>query len=267
MTVPELPDVEGFKATLDTEAVGLRVKDVVVEDASVLLDTSARAFRTALCGRRFAEPWRHGKWLLAPIEDARTANPPVVVFHFGMTGGLVWSAGAEERHRHDRVVFVFGGGELRFRDMRKLEGLRLTDVDGTKRMLADLGPDAADVTLPELTGRLRDRRRQLKAALMDQGVVAGLGNLLADEILWRACLHPRLRTDDLTDAELRRLHGRVRSTVRSASRAGCVPGRPSWLTGNRDDEPGACSRCGSDLHHGRTGGRATVSCPRCQPPP
>ncbi|MGH3099122.1 MAG: Fpg/Nei family DNA glycosylase [Streptosporangiales bacterium] len=265
--MPELPDVEGFRATLAREAVGRRVRDVAVHDASVLLDTSGRAFRGAVRGRRFAEPRRHGKWLLAPIEDARTANPPVVVFHFGMTGGLVWSAGSEERHRYDRVVFEFGGGELRYRDMRKLKGLRLTTEDGVADLLADLGPDAANLSRPDLTDLLCGRHRQLKAALMDQEVVAGLGNLLADEVLWQACLHPRRHTDDLTDAELRALHGRLRSTVRSASKVGRVPDRPSWLTGSRDHERGTCPRCGTRLTHGRAGGRTTVWCPRCQPSP
>lgn len=265
--MPELPDVEGFRVILAEQAAGRRVRDVTVTDASVLLDTSARAFRGAVRGRTFAEPRRYGKWLLAPIEDARTANPPVVVFHFGMTGGLVWSAGDEERHRHDRVVFEFSGGELRYRDMRKLKGLRLTDEEGVSNLLADLGPDAANVNRGELTDRLCGRHRQLKAALMDQEVVAGLGNLMTDEILWQACLHPRRQTDELTDAELRGLHGRVRSTVRSASKVGRVPDRRSWLTGSRGDERGTCPRCGSRFSHGSAGGRTTVWCPRCQRSP
>lgn len=100
---------------------------------------------------------------------------------------------------------------------------------------------------------------------MDQEVIAGLGNLLADEILWRARIHPRQSTADLSDAACRRLHARMRTVLRQAIPTGRVPPRKSWLTGRRDEPSGSCPRCGSSLSHGRAGGRRTVWCPSCQP--
>jgi formamidopyrimidine-DNA glycosylase len=157
------------------------------------------------------------------------------------------------------------GGELRYRDMRKLKGIRLTDADGVHDLLAPLGPDACSITARELEDRLTGTRRQVKSALMDQAVIAGLGNLLADEILWRARIDPRRRTDRLERGDIRRLHARMSGTLRSSIRAACVPDRPSWLTGHRDEEPGHCPRCGTALTRTRVGGRTTVACPHCQP--
>ena len=123
----------------------------------------------------------------------------------------------------------------------------------------------AAVSRDELAARLTGTRRQLKSALMDQAVVAGLGNLTVDEVLWRARLAPQRGTAELTAAELKTLHERVLSTLRQASRAGLVPDRPSWLTGHRDADQGPCPRCSTELERRRVAGRTTVWCPSCQP--
>lgn len=259
--MPELPDVEGFRAVLAAHA-GETVRDVEVADAAVLRGVGGRAFAQRLRGVRLGTPWRYGKWLIAP---ARGARAPVLALHFGMTGGLVWCPDDTEPHRHDRVALRLPGGRLAYRDMRKLQGIRLTDDDGVRDLLAPLGPDACAITAPELADVLAATRRQIKPALMDQSVIAGLGNLLADEICWRARLDPRRRTDRVERAEARRLHARMNGTLRSAIRARRVPDHPSWLTGHREDDPGQCPRCGTALAHTRIGGRATVSCPHCQP--
>lgn len=260
--MPELPDVAGFAAVARQHAARHRIRDVRISDASVLRGVSAREFARTLTGARFGSPRRHGKWLFVPLHGAGDA---VLAVHFGMTGSFEWCSPGADRHRHDRVVFVLREGELRYRDMRKLKGLRLTDAAGRDRIEAGLGPDADGISLAEFRGALDGRRRQIKAALTDQAVVAGLGNLLADEILWRARINPRCRADTLDPAALRRLHARTASTVRASVRAARVPGRATWLTGHRDEDPGACPRCGTTLEHSRVGGRSTVSCPGCQP--
>lgn len=269
--MPELPDVEGFRRVLE-RAAGARIDQVDVLDSGVLRDASGKAFANALVGQSVRAPRRHGKWLVAPVSPPgrrHRRRDPSLVFHFGMTGELTWAgrddAGKAERHRHDRFVVGTDRGELRYRDQRKLQGVRLSHDDGQlDELLADLGPDATEVTAAELEERLRSRSRQLKTALMDQTVVAGLGNLLADEICWRARVDPRRRTDQLTSAECRRLHGRARTVLRNANRAGRVPDRPSWLTGRRDHPGATCPRCGERLASGRVNGRTTVWCRGCQ---
>jgi formamidopyrimidine-DNA glycosylase len=120
------------------------------------------------------------------------------------------------------------------------------------------------VTPRQLDRILEGRRGAIKAVLMDQKVIAGLGNLLADEILWRACIHPRRPAGSLTAQERRELHRQMRSVLRASVRAGRVPSRPSWLTGARDQRDARCPRCGAPLCRGRIGGRTTVWCPNCQ---
>lgn len=257
--VPELPDVEGFRRVLAEHASGRRIRDVEVRDAGVVRAITPEALREQLVGRRFGAPWRHGKWLVTPTDG------PTLLLHFGMTGALLWCPKGEARHRHDRVVFVLDDGELRYRDTRKLQGLWVSP-GAADDLLADLGPDALAVRWPHFDRRLSGRRGAVKAALVDQRLLAGLGNLLADEILWRARIHPRRQARDMPVEERRRLYEEMRRVLRAAVRAGRIPARPGWLTGVRDDTAGRCPRCGTPLSRGRVGGRGTVWCPRCQQP-
>ncbi|UGY94605.1 Fpg/Nei family DNA glycosylase [Streptomyces gobiensis] len=259
--MPELPDVEGFREVLASCAQGERIKRVQVNDTGVLHGVSARRLKRDVEGRRFTEPERHGKWLLARTDG------PTVLLHFGMTGELVCCRETDPPDPHDRVVFTVGHHHLRYRDQRKLRGIWLAeDADAdVARVLDRQGPDAMAVGRAEFAELLSGRRSRIKSALTDQSVLAGLGNLLADEILWRARLHPGRRANDLTDDECRRLHTEMRRTLRSAVPTGCVPPRKSWLTGHRDDTDPVCPRCGGALHRERMGGRSTVWCPGCQP--
>ncbi|BBC94704.1 Fpg/Nei family DNA glycosylase [Streptomyces griseofuscus] len=258
--MPELADVEGFRRLLDSCARGRVVRRVDVRDTGVLHGIGARGLRDALKGRRFAEPERRGKWLLARTDG------PTLLLHFGMTGLLLCADPDDPVEPHDRVLFTLDDDHrLHYRDQRKLRGLWLAhDESEVDRLLARQGPDALTVTRDDLAAALATRRGRLKTTLTDQSVLAGLGNLLADEILWRARLRPDRRARDLTPAELRRLHTQMRRTLRSALPTGRVPPRASWLTGHRDDPDPACPRCGTPLRRTRLGGRGTVWCPRCQ---
>lgn len=259
--MPELPDVEGFRKVFDSCAKDRPIESVTVRDAGVLHGVDARGLRTALEGRRFSGARRHGKWLLAPTDDS-----PTVLFHFGMTGRLVCADQREAAESHDRVLFTLGDGhQLRYRDQRKLRGLWLARDDAeADRLLEDQGPDALEVGRAEFEDMLAARRGRLKTALTDQSALAGLGNLLADEILWRARLRPDTNVRDLDQAERARLHTQMRRVLRSAIPTGRVPPRASWLTGHREGSDPQCPRCGSRLCHTRLAGRGTVWCPRCQ---
>jgi formamidopyrimidine-DNA glycosylase len=257
--MPELPDVEGFRRRLERHARGRRIMEVEVLDAGVVRNSDAARLRQALAGRRLEQPERRGKWLLAPTDG------PVLLLHFGMTGSLEWDA---EPHPHDRVVLTLDGGELRYRDQRKLQGLWLAhDDEEAARILGPQGPDALGLPKARLRERLVGKRTGLKAALMDQAVVAGLGNIVTDEILWRARLHPDRRPGSLSPAEWDRLHRALGSVLRESVKEGHVPPRRSWLTGVRDERHPTCPRCQAALRRTRSGGRATLWCPACQSPP
>lgn len=258
--MPELSDVEGFRRYFARFAAGRRVTKVRVPDADLLRDTSAQAIGRAVKGKRLGDPERHGKWLMAPAEG------PWILMHFGMTGRLAWAQSDGERHRHDRLILVLaGGGELRYRNMRKFGGVWLARSEAERESVTGpLGPDAMDLDRGALGELLERRRGAIKPTLMDQRVLAGIGNLLADEILWQARINPRHPARELGSRRLDVLDSSMREVLRVSNRHGRIPRHESWLTGVRDDPDARCPRCGTRLRRDQVGGRTTRWCPRCQ---
>jgi formamidopyrimidine-DNA glycosylase len=258
--MPELSDVEGFRRYFARQAGGRRIERVEAPDADLLRNTSAQRLGRALKGERFADPRRHGKWLLPPTRG------PIVLLHFGMTGRLSWSGEDPDPHSHDRVIFPLAGGALRFRDQRKFGGVWLARDEGERtEVTGPLGPDALAVERTDLDGRLAGRRGAIKSALMDQELVAGLGNLLSDEILWQARVHPRRKARGLEEPERAAIYDALRQVLRESVEHGRVPRREGWITGARDDRGAACPRCGTKLCHSTVASRSACWCPRCQP--
>ena len=259
--MPELADVEGYRRRLAEALPGRTVRKVTVRDPQVLRDTTAQGLGRVLSGRTLDAPDRHGKWLFLRAE-----GEPAAVLHFGMTGRPEVCATEIERHPHDRLVLELDGGpEFRFRMSRKLGGVwRARSAAEQRAVTGPQGPDALTLDEHGLRVALAGRRGGLKAALMDQAVIAGLGNLLADETCWRAGLDPRRPVRDLDDDALRSLHRSFRWVLPRAADAGRVPCRRGWLTGVRDDDEPACPRRATPLERGTVAGRGTWWCPACQ---
>lgn len=260
--MPELADVEGWRRYVARFARGRRVRGVSAPDPSVLRNTSPQGLGRALAGHRLGAPERRGKWLLVPAGDGR------LVLHFGMTGELHWSGRPGALDRFDRVVLALRGGELRYRTRRKLGGVWwLGRGRALEELSGPLGPDAARISREAFRARLSQRRGGLKSALMDQTLLAGLGNELSDEILWRARLGPRARSARLSSRQLDGLYRTLRDVLRSSMRHGRIPTGRGWLTGVRGSERAACPRCGRALRRERVAGRTAYWCPRCQETP
>jgi len=187
---------------------------------------------------------------------------PTLLLHFGMSGTLVW---AGEPHPHDRLVLELDHGPLRYRSMRRLGAIWLAHDDAeVDAVLGRLGPDWLDVTRKGLDELFDGRRGQIKPALMDQELAAGLGNLTADEALWRARIDPRRPVASLDRNDRDRLHRGVRHVLRESIPYGLVPSKRGWLTKARDERPGECPRCSAKLERAKVGGRTSVYCPREQ---
>jgi formamidopyrimidine-DNA glycosylase len=258
--MPELPDVEGFRRALGRTLPGRRVRDVEVLDTGILRNVTTRGLAHDLRGHQFGAPRRHGKWLILPTDG------PALLVHSGMTGHPYYIPTDGRGKAHDRLVVSLDRGQLRYTDQRKLRGVWLAarDDDVTD-LMGRQGPDALGLDLRTFREVLSGRRGRLKTTLMNQSVIAGLGNLLTDEICWQAGLHPSHRVSDLDAGELKRLHAAMTRVLRTAVRHGRVPDLPRWLTGVRDEPDPSCPRCGKRLTHGRTGGRTSIWCPHCQP--
>ncbi|MFL5892907.1 MAG: Fpg/Nei family DNA glycosylase [Solirubrobacterales bacterium] len=260
--MPELPDVEGFRRYWSRYLTGERIRRIEVPAPAIVRNRSARALGRALAGRRFERPDRHGKWMLAP------ADGPILLLHFGMTGLLHWSGtGAEGRHRHDRLVVVTPNGEMRYRNMRMLGGAWLArDEPELEGIVGSLGPDAADLDTDQFVSILDRRRGGVKATLMNQRVVAGIGNELSDEILWRARIHPARPVSELSLWKRRQLAGTAADVLAESSRHGRIPREPGWLEEQRGRRDARCPRCGRHFQRTRIAGRTSYWCPRCQRP-
>lgn len=260
--MPELPDVEAYRRFFQAHAAGRKI-DTVWADPTIVRNATPQALARALRGRTFEEPRRHGKWLICPTDG------PNLLLHFGMTGDLIWSGEEPKRHRHDRLTLgLEGGGEVRYRNMRKLGGVWLAhDEEETRGVLGPVGPDALAIGRRDFLHMLERRRGGVKAALMDQTFVAGVGNIIADEVLWHARIHPRRRIESLTEDERRSMFSSMRKVLReSVEGYDYIPRKRSWLSSVRGLPEARCPRCKSLLQRTTVAGRTTYLCPHCQGP-
>lgn len=259
--MPELPEVEAYRRLAESSALGRTITGVHAPDPWYLKHGVDEASLGALLGERFEAARRRGKLLLL---DTRCG--PTLGLRFGMSGRLVVDgvAGVDallystnaELPKFDRFALSLeGGGRVAMRDPRRLGGVEL-DPDEDR-----LGPDALTVGPAALRDALAGSTTALKARLLDQSRVAGIGNLIADETLWRAGLDPGRPAGSLDDVEVRRLARTLRRTITDLlDRGGSHTGDllPARAPGGR------CPRDGAELVRRTLGGRTTWSCPQHQ---
>jgi formamidopyrimidine-DNA glycosylase len=259
--MPELPDVETFKRYFDATSLHQRMVDVDVLSADLLKGISGRELVRRLKGRRFESSCRHGKHLFV-----RTDGDIWLRLHFGMTGSLRYLKGEEKAPPHTRVLFVFAKDyRLAFDDQRKFGEIGLVkDVDKFLKKRA-LGPDALALDLSEFKDILGEHRGAVKSILMNQRLIAGIGNIYADEILFHARIHPATQIARLGDKDINRLFAAMRHVLRKAIEYQADVDRmpKSWLLSQRG-KGGKCARCGRGLKSSKIGGRTAWFCPDCQ---
>jgi formamidopyrimidine-DNA glycosylase len=255
--VPELPEVESYRR-LALSVRGRTVRSIVARDRWFLKEgASAPMLRRALVGHRVVEARRIGKIVLLDIDSGDTLG-----LRFGMTGTLLvdGKAGVDRliyssdkfRRDWDRFTLRFDHGTLAVHDPRRLGGVSLNPD------LSRLGPDAVSITAAQLGAALRGSKAPLKARLLDQSRVAGIGNLIGDEILWRAALSPLRPAGSLTTTEVRRLHRTLSRTLTE------LLDRGGSHLGDLMDErhrDGRCPKDGTLLSRATVGGRTTYWCP------
>jgi formamidopyrimidine-DNA glycosylase len=273
--MPELPEVETVRRTL-APAIGARI--AAVWDSGMPLHMKRRPPRKklqGLVGAKITALRRHGKYLLLDTD-----RPETLLVHLGMTGQLCLHGKREPRAAHTHLVLDLGKRELRFADPRRFGQIDvlLRAHEREHPALAVLGPDALVHGVdPEalLEAARRRQRSTLKAFLLDQSVIAGVGNIYASEALWRARLRPTTRTRRLTGPSARRLADAVREVIASSLENGgttlsdFVAGDGTagenadflWVYA-REGQP--CPRCKALIRRSVLQGRATYFCPTCQ---
>ncbi|MBC7226466.1 MAG: bifunctional DNA-formamidopyrimidine glycosylase/DNA-(apurinic or apyrimidinic site) lyase [Thermoflexales bacterium] len=271
--MPELPEVETLARELRDILIGRSIVRVGVCWPRTIAAPDPETFARRLAGRRIQEIRRRGKWLLLGLDGGEW-----LLVHLRMSGRLAVEGADAPEDIHTRVVFHLDDGRrLRFSDPRKFGRMVLTACP--EDWLGDLGPEplAPDLTPERLVEMLRGRRVRLKVQLTDQHFLAGLGNIYADEVLWRAGLSPLRRADTLTPEEAARLLGAIREVLEEAiARQGTTladrryvlpDGRPGEFAAHlavygREGAP--CPRCGASIVRARIGGRSAHFCPQCQ---
>jgi formamidopyrimidine-DNA glycosylase len=289
--MPELPEVETVRAGLERHVVGRTVADVqVLHPRVVRRDLAGPAgFAAALAGRTVKRAERRGKYLWLALDDEEA-----LLAHLGMSGQLL--VGDPDRplspHVRARFTFTDGGPDLRFTDQRTFGHLMLVpfahgDLDGpgeTRGLpvpIAHIAPDPMEAAFDDgdFAARLTRRHTGVKRALLDQSLISGVGNIYADEALWRARLHWARPTETLKRGEVSRLLEAVSEVLSEALRAGGTSFDALYVNVNgesgyfdrslqaygREGEP--CSRCGTPIRRDAFMNRSSYSCPHCQPRP
>jgi formamidopyrimidine-DNA glycosylase len=247
--MPELPEAE--RARLKLEAVlGRRIAAVDDRDTYVCRPHPPGEIADALVGQELVSAHRRGKFLWLD-----TADGPVLGLHLGMAGQIVLE-GPGENPLWDRFAVEFDDGtRFALRDKRRL-GRALLNPD-----FSHVGPDAALVGRAAFRRLIGAGRAPIKARLLDQRAISGVGNLLADQALWQARIAPTRRVSELSVQDLDRLRRELRAAVRSAIRKG---GAHTGAFISARGREGVCPRCGHALQRGVVGGRTTYWCPFCQ---
>jgi formamidopyrimidine-DNA glycosylase len=264
--MPELPEVETYRAQLEPRLAGRRFERVRVDDYRLTLPFEPAEVEGQLQGERVDAVDRRGKYLVIRFESGLA-----LVIHLRMTGGFPRGEATHER----ALIELDDGSAVSYRDVRRFGTWHVLAPDELDAYLAArLGPEplGSRFTTHFLAERLTRRRAPLKAVLLDQRVVAGLGNIYADEALWHARLHPLRPASGLTAEELAALRRGVRLALRRGiERQGANLGDGAYPTGSMQDEfrvygrtGEPCRRCRAPIEKTRVAGRGTHYCPSCQ---
>jgi formamidopyrimidine-DNA glycosylase len=291
--MPELPEVEVVRRGLERWVAGRTVAAVEIHHPRAVRRhlEGAEHFVEALTGRTLTAAHRRGKYLWLPLAEAEGASSGrALVAHLGMSGQLLVEkpSAPDETHLRARFTFTDGGRELRFVDQRTFGGLAVEEAPSTGEgaenipsRLAHIAIDPLDATFDEaaFSAALRRRRTEVKRALLDQTLIGGVGNIYADEALWRARLHGARPTDKLTRVQVNDLLDGVRDVLGEALAQGGtsfdslyvdVNGQSGYFSRflavyGQADRP--CPRCGTAIRRESFMNRSSYSCPTCQPRP
>ena len=275
-SMPELPEVETVRRSLLESVVGQTIEGLRLRDfPGVLGEQRIEDVSSRVVGRRVHAIHRRAKYLIFELDDGTA-----LVVHLRMTGVLTVTRRDAEPLRFEHLAIELGNGlDLRFSDQRKFGRVLHVSPEEVQRLEGRLGqePLTRNFTAAWLADRLRRRPGRIKAVILDQGLIGGLGNIYADESLFRAGIHPERAANSLSTEEIQRLHRAIRAVLRAAidnqgttfssfADAEGNPGRyGAVLSVYGRGGKGVCPRCGTPLERTIVGGRGTSYCPKCQP--
>jgi formamidopyrimidine-DNA glycosylase len=260
--MPELPEVENRLLYFQKVALGQQVERAVVTAPGMIKAPAARAFSRALRGRSFVGAYRRGKYLIVSLDDGRA-----LILHFGMGGDLVLFNKPEDRPQFTRIEFVLKSGKrIAFTCPRKICRVMLVDRIEDVPALRRMGPEPLETAFSLAYFELlveENPKSLVKPLLMDQKKVAGVGNIYADEILFKAGVRPDRAAASLGEDEIKLIHRETRRVLRRAIKTGGDEGSSDFIV-SRNARGAKCKRCGQPIHSKKIGGRTAYFCPECQ---
>ncbi|MGC4105991.1 MAG: bifunctional DNA-formamidopyrimidine glycosylase/DNA-(apurinic or apyrimidinic site) lyase [Thermomicrobiales bacterium] len=274
--MPELPEVETIRRLIGPHVVGQTIIGIERHDFPGVIETTLPGEPASwLMGRTILDARRRGKYLLFPLDDDHT-----MVVHLRMTGRLLVLPADTPPVRFEHLVMrLSGGGDLRFADQRKFGRVSVVTPDEVDHLNARLGPEPLSETLTTASvhAALARRTGSIKGALLDQGLIAGLGNIYVDEALWETEIHPLTQANTLSLLTIDRLLHAIRGILHAAianqgttfssfaNPYGEAGGNARYLkVYGRAKDGGLCERCGTPLERIVVAGRGTTFCPNCQ---
>jgi formamidopyrimidine-DNA glycosylase len=284
--MPELPEVETVARGLRRAILGRRIVSVTLGKTDFIDDPVA--LEQHLPGRQIEAVERFGKFMLLRLSAAAgrdrlptngDAAPASLLVHLGMTGQIAPMPSAQPREKHTHVCLLLDDGrELRYTDARRFGRIAYLTAVPLAEELKEFGADPLEVSDTEFSSRIRGRRARIKALLLDQGVLRGVGNIYADESLWRAKIHPARLGAQISKEQSKLLRRTLREILQKA-----IVMRGSSISDflDAEGEPGeyqrhhraygregkACYRCKTRIRRAIVAGRSSYFCPKCQPTP
>jgi formamidopyrimidine-DNA glycosylase len=276
--MPELPEVETVARGLQSALPGRRILSIRLGKTDFIEDPAA--LEEIVPGTRILAVRRYGKFLVLDLEPSGGAGAPLcMLVHLGMTGQLTARRADEPAAPHTHVFFALDDGrELRYTDIRRFGRVLVVPESKRESALGQLGLDPLEVGEDEFRRRLGGRRARVKALLLDQRVLRGLGNIYTDESLWRARIHPMRLAAALKTSEAAGLYRAIREVLTAAIRlrgssisdyvdAAGLPGEYQRRHRVYQREGKKCFRCSATIRRAIVAGRSSYFCPRCQPAP
>ena len=274
--MPELPEVETVRRGLAEHVVGNKFKEITVLHRRATSPKSIAAL-SSLKGARVTEVARRGKFLWFKLD-----RPEVLVGHLGMSGQFLIQPRNAPDERHLRVKINLGKYDLRFIDQRTFGWLGVDETrNGLPTYVKDIAADPFDsqFNLDETIERFKKKKTEIKRALLDQGVMSGVGNIYADEALWRSKIHPESRTETMKVLRIKELIENATSVMSEALSVGGTSFDDLYINVNGESgyferslavygqEGEGCPRCGREIRRIKFANRSSHFCPKCQPTP
>jgi formamidopyrimidine-DNA glycosylase len=272
--MPELPEVETIVKGLQKTVVGRKIKSINVIFPGIVKQETEK-FRKNAEKTKIVKVRRRGKYILIDLSNGKT-----ILAHLGMTGNFLLVKSSSPWNKHDHLIIRFyeNHKELRYNDQRKFGKLKSfpTCKEENVSELKKLGPESLNISASDFVDLFEKRKGRIKSALLNQQIIAGLGNIYADESLFEAKIHPAQRIDKLSPPRLKRLHQAIQKILRKAIKAGGSSIENYYdINGEvgsfqlqhkvygREGLP--CKKCGTEIKRIKISQRSSYFCPKCQP--